>query len=55
VLSKDKLSAANINDVLRVILNLQIELIALAMLVTRLSVTSLQIKQRLSLKTQIVE
>jgi hypothetical protein len=51
--SKHRLSAADADGVSRVILGLQVGLVALAMLVTRLSVASLQTKQGLPLGTQI--
>lgn len=52
--SKDRLSAADADGVSRSILGLQVGLVALAMLVTRSSVASLQAKQGLPLGTQIV-
>ncbi|KAF2472695.1 putative phosphatidylinositolglycan class N [Lindgomyces ingoldianus] len=52
--SKDGLSAADADGVSRAILSLQVGLVALAMLVTRSSVASLQAKQGLPLGTQIV-
>ncbi|BCR82768.1 GPI ethanolamine phosphate transferase 1 [Aspergillus chevalieri] len=51
--SKDGLSAADADGVSRAILGLQVGLVALAMLVTRSSVASLQTKQGLPLGTQI--
>lgn len=51
--SKHRLSAAEADGVSRVILGLQVGLVALAMLVTRSSVASLQTKQGLPLGTQI--
>ncbi|KAJ5317398.1 Phosphatidylinositolglycan class N-domain-containing protein [Penicillium antarcticum] len=51
--SKHRLSAADADGVSRMILGLQVGLVALAMLVTRSSVASLQTKQGLPLGTQI--
>ncbi|EAW16434.1 GPI ethanolamine phosphate transferase 1 [Aspergillus fischeri NRRL 181] len=51
--SKDGLSTADADGVSRAILGLQVGLVALAMLVTRSSVASLQMKQGLPLGTQI--
>lgn len=51
--SKHRLSAADADGVSRAILGLQVGLVALAMLVTRSSVASLQTKQGLPLGTQI--
>lgn len=51
--SKDALSIADADGVSRAILGLQVGLVALAILVTRSSVASLQTKQGLPLGTQI--
>jgi hypothetical protein len=53
LLAQTELSAADADGVSRAILGLQVGLVALAMLVTRSSVASLQTKQGLPLGTQI--
>ncbi|EFE37325.1 hypothetical protein TRV_08021 [Trichophyton verrucosum HKI 0517] len=53
VLSSDRQSAADVNGVSRVILGLQVGLVAISVFVTRSSVSSLRAKQGLPLGTQV--